>query len=178
MNVLSFDTETNGIKGDLIQIGYTLKDLKNDRVIFERSKLIEVSDVVKWNQKAYDVHRIRKEDCLAKGENIIQELLLFQAVVKLSNVIIAHNLEYDRTVMIQEFAKNNLFLTRNSGTQMICTMKTTKNLFGGKWPKLEALHQHLFDKSFDGAHDAYQDSQATLRIFEKLLDKGHYENIL
>lgn len=178
MNVLSFDTETNGLNGELIQIGYTLEDLKNNKIIFERSKLIEVSDTLKWNQESADIHKIRKEDCLSKGEDIMQELLLFQAVVKQSDIIVGHNLQYDRTVMIQEFNKNNLFLVRKADTQMICTMRTTKGLFKNKFPKLQALHQYLFDKGFDGSHDAYQDSQATLRIFKELLKKGHYANII
>ena len=63
---------------------------------------------------------------------------------------------------------------RLSPKPKLCTMKSTIKFvaapasWGGfKFPKLEELHMKLFNENFEGAHDAFNDLNATARcLFE------------
>ena len=47
-----------------------------------------------------------------------------------------------------------------------------KNKVGrAKWPKLIELHEILFGKGFDGAHDAFADITATKDCFFELIKR-------
>ncbi len=43
---------------------------------------------------------------------------------------------------------------------------------GYKRPKLEELHLLLFDEDFDNAHDALADTEACMRCFFELVERG------
>jgi len=44
--------------------------------------------------------------------------------------------------------------------------------WGYKWPKLQELHNHLFGESFEEAHNAMADIEATKKCFIELVKLG------
>ena len=44
--------------------------------------------------------------------------------------------------------------------------------YGYKWPKLSELHQKLFDKDFDNAHNALADVEAMVKCFFEMKSRG------
>jgi DNA polymerase III epsilon subunit-like protein len=45
-------------------------------------------------------------------------------------------------------------------------------MYGHKWPKLSELHQKLFGVTFEEAHDAAVDIEATAKCFWELKRRG------
>jgi len=100
------------------------------------------------------------------------------------DVMVAHNLAFDYPVTGAELLRYKKKATNNANRVKICTMERTVNLCkipfarggrGYKWPKLEELHQFLFKKGFDGAHDAGNDVAACRVSFFELVRRGIIE---
>ena len=119
-----------------------------------------------------------------KAEFILRGIQYFdstQYVVDVSKVIeiedvdllIAHNVDFDFPVLNCEFIRSSL-KTKFSDIETLCTMKSTTSLcnipgkYGPKWPKLEELYNHLFNKNFQGAHRAINDVKACAECFIQL----------
>jgi hypothetical protein len=64
----------------------------------------------------------------------------------------------------------NKFCTMIKSTS-ICKLPAAKGR-GYKWPKLEELYQFLFNKKFDGAHDAAADVKAAAECFFAMVARG------
>ncbi len=110
---------------------------------------------------------------------VLDEFL--EALAAPGTMLVAHNLEYDRNVIMAELVrtKRPLGIVELPG---ICTMRETTELcqlprpggFGYKWPTLDELHYYCFGCSYEGAHDAARDLEACARTFFKLLEAGHF----
>lgn len=126
------------------------------------------------------IHGISHERAVETGEPVSGVLELFaRAVDPPFDAVIAHNLEYDMSVVGAEMIRANLS-SRLFDRPGLCTMKTTTGLlqlpgpYGFKWPKLEELHAFLFGTAYDGAHDAARDVETCARCFFELRRRGHY----
>jgi len=92
-----------------------------------------------------------------------------QALFSKADVVVAHNLSYD-------FSMVN-FETERAGklfkwpARKLCTVEMTEHLKGYRL-SLTNLHELLFDKPFDGAHRAKQDVEALVRCYRELLTRG------
>jgi len=81
-----------------------------------------------------------------------------------------NNIDFDKMILGAEFVRNSIKSEFDSKPKL-CTMKTSTDYcripgnYGYKWPKLSELHQVLFNKGFDEAHDASVDINATERCF-------------
>lgn len=126
------------------------------------------------------VHGISREIMDKHGNPVAQVLGDFMQDVKKSDKIVAHNLEFDKSVISAE-----LFRMGSSDDarlllhfKNLCTMKSTTNLvripnaYGSfKWPKLEELHNFLFGHVFENAHHAMCDVDALVVCYYKLVEK-------
>lgn len=87
------------------------------------------------------------------------------------DAVVAHNLSYDKDVLKTEYWRlhqpEKLKLPRHE----ICTVEATE-WFKGYRLSLSALHEHLFNEPFSGAHRAKADVQALKRCFIQLLKNG------
>ena len=107
----------------------------------------------------------------AEIEKILDALTTTSAHAKF---IVAHNVEYDVPVVDAEYFRLGKKASLLSAKQSFCTMKSTTNFCqipgprGYKWPSLSELHQKLFGKDFDSAHDAVADVRACARCFFEL----------
>ena len=190
MKFLFFDTETNGLPKDykasytevdnwprVIQLAWILAD-ENANSLVEDSHLIkpdawEVPAEKFWLDNGHSTER-----CMAEGLEIDPVLDLFFAAKMRADVLVAHNLNFDHRIVWAEIIRSGR--QPRSGMHKICTMLSSTSLLripqvkgrGFKWPKLEELHNYLFGKGFDGAHDAMADIRATKDCFFELVRLG------
>lgn len=98
-----------------------------------------------------------------------------------ANLIVGHNIAFDLNIVGCELyregmAYNSLLTKRNVCTMQratdFCAIPSNSPYGGYKWPKLEELHRKLFGCTFDGAHDALADIEATKKCYFALKQRG------
>ena len=134
---------------------------------------------------AQDVHGITLDMSDKYGFYPGMAFELFIDLAKSADKIIAHNMSFDwrlLTILATRLGPKALKdLETLKPTPKICTMRATSTLCklpfpkgggGYKWPKLEELHQFLFNEEVTGAHDALVDVQTTIRCYDELVERG------
>jgi len=187
LRYLFFDTETTGLpkRGSdpvkspenwprVVQIAWILYD-EIGKIAEEQSHIIYPDGYLIPSVVA-EIHGITTAIARKKGKPLEDVLPLFTDAVLRSDLIIGHNIEFDRNVMAAEYARSGGEIYIHS-SPYFCTMKNTVNFCkipypsgrkGNKWPKLIELHQLLFDAPFEDAHDALADVHACARCFFEL----------
>lgn len=175
MSILVFDTETTGfakggVQPRIIQIAWAVYSLSGE-LLSSRSSLVmpdgwEVPMEKFWIENGHSTIR-----CMESGVEI--NLLLDHLLNDISHYdishIVAHNLAFDIPVLAAEM--NRLRLVSDKKLKKICTMKSSESLFG-KWPKLIQLYTYLFNKGFEGEHDAMSDVNACAECFFELVKRN------
>lgn len=101
----------------------------------------------------------------------------FAESISKSEIIIAHNMDFDEKIIGAEFLRTGI-KTVLFNKQRFCTMKTTTRLcqingpYGYKWPKLSELYYYLFKNKITDAHDAAVDVKACAECFFELIRVG------
>jgi DNA polymerase-3 subunit alpha len=188
---LIFDTETTGIPHNrtapltdlnnwprLVQLAWQLHDHRG-RLINHQNFIIrpEGFDIP---FKARQIHGITTERALAEGHDLRQVLELFVQDLEKCALLVGHNIEFDINIIGAEFIRKQLdihpLLSRNkidtgSASVDFCQLPGGT---GGKLkiPRLNELHEKLFGKSVQDAHDAAYDVAATARCFFELIQRG------
>ncbi len=185
---LFFDTETTGLPKKwqapvtdidnwprLVQIAWVLSDAdgkelaKHESIIKPEGFLIPT--------ESSKVHGITTEIAEAEGIDLETSLDQFVWALKESEILIAHNIKFDEKIVGAEFIRK-AFNHNILNMDKICTMQTATDYcqlpgrYGYKWPKLSELHQKLFDKDFDNAHNALADVEAMVRCFFEMKNRG------
>lgn len=189
-NILFFDTETTGPKPDkdnIVQLAMIMTN-SSGRVLGVFSSLLSPELFQSISAGAKSVHGIEETECRDMGINPLSAIKLFTKWSSTCRDLVCHNYEFDAT-LVNNTAKKLGQLPPTEGKRTWCTMRQTTELtkipfqdrHGNvkpskdfKWPKLQELHQHLFDQPFEGAHDALQDVQATKRCFFELVKRKHF----
>lgn len=190
MHYIFFDTETTGLPkkwGEpetnfenyprLVQLAWAVFNEKGN--ICAQSEYIIKPTGFEISEQASQVHGITTEIAKLKGVVIAEVLALFRLVVKTYSErgdikIIAHNMDFDKSIINSECHRNDLLPIISSDLNLFCTMKSTTGLckirgnYGYKYPKLSELHERLFGCDFEGAHDAKADVEATAKCFFEL----------
>lgn len=187
---LIYDTETTGLPNNynapvtdsdnwprMIQIAWQLHDETGK--LLENENLIIKPDGFDIPFNATKIHGITTEKAMAEGILLEEALQKFQTVLQNTKVIVGHNISFDQNIVGAEFFRKGLnYETLN--LPLIDTMNTSIDFCaipggrggGFKFPKLEELHEKLFEKRFDEAHNASADVNATARCFMELLRLG------
>jgi DNA polymerase III epsilon subunit-like protein len=178
MKALIFDTETNGLPKDfrapmrdlknwprVIQLGWTLFDLKTGETLAEHVFLIKPQGWKVPKEKFWIDNGFSQEKNEREGAPMVQVLGMFVLHAGNSDVIVAHNMDFDYNVLGAEMLRYKQ--TTGRIIPQLCTMKAGTEIckipgkYGKyKWPSLDELHRFLFKKNFEGAHDAGADVQA------------------
>ncbi|MCG8410089.1 MAG: 3'-5' exonuclease [Bacteroidales bacterium] len=178
---LFFDTETTGLPRNwkapvsdlnnwprMVQIAWILCDELGNKI--NTNNYIIKPEGYTIPVQASNVHRITTERALQEGCDLEMVLNKFNDLVKQSNFVVAHNINFDEKIIGAEFLRKNISSDFNI-KHKLCTMQASTNYcripgpYGYKWPKLSELHTKLFGIDFDEAHDAFADINATEKCF-------------
>lgn len=166
----------------LVQLGAVLFDA-------DRRERASVSLVVNAGMdvtaESAGIHGIGTGEVVALGVPERGVVGLFSRLLALSDVVVAHNLEFDMLMMViaaartgvgLDFGSRPLRCTMTTATPVLGLPATRKMLYAGfngpKSPRLEECVAHFFGETLEGAHDALVDAKATARVYWKLLDMG------
>ena len=185
---LFFDTETTGLPRNwkapvsdtnnwprIVQIAWILSSQEHRRI--ESKDFIIKPEGFTIPKESSDVHGISTEQAYEEGKDLFEVLYEFDQNLTKSTCLVAHNINFDEKVLGAEFIrkgfKNDFFEKRR-----LCTMQSSTQFcklpgrYGYKWPTLSELHNVLFGKDFEDAHNAAGDINATESCFWRLRELG------
>ena len=188
---LIFDTETtdkvnfskpfqDSSQPDLVQLGMILVDTIDWKKRLQVSLLIRDAPTIPL--VAQRIHGISNSDCQSWGVPLTTALDLFENAYQQADCIVAHNIQFDWTVINTSLHRRNKTLQdcNNNVPRQICTMRESMDVLelpgkgaynnDFKWPSLEEAHRHFTGKSVVGAHDALTDAEACLTVFRGLVE--------
>lgn len=192
MNIMFFDTETNGLPRSfdvdnlrpgnwpsMVQVAWIIVN-EDGKEIEKRELLMKLPEGEIENPRAVAVHGKTTELIKEKGIEIEEVLKEFRDALSRSTVVVAHNINFDLGIIYSNF-KNQLGVDlRNDflGKKLICTKESSTDYCkipssrGYKWPSLSELHNHLFGKDFENAHDAMGDVVAMKNCYYELVKRN------
>jgi DNA polymerase III epsilon subunit-like protein len=176
----------------ITQLCFVIYDLATDRVLSLYSNYVRLPEGIDISKEASEKTGITREICEEKGVPIVEALIAFYRAVHRASRIIAHNYEFDHTVISIEMKRNmkdarfrkscpnadriltsDYLYSRNIRT--FCTMRAFTNIckifYAGKtsgaykWPRLEEVHQFLFGSVPENLHDAEVDVMTCLKCY-------------
>jgi|UniRef100_A0A6C0AKK4 DNA polymerase III epsilon subunit-like protein len=187
---LIFDTETTGLPnkkyggskyGYIVQISWIMIDLSTHKLLKTRDCIIRIPYNIKIPKEASDIHGITNKIMRQKGINIKPVLREIINDMRLSNVVVAHNINFDISFLKIESFRNGLGNIYNT-----LHIKKYDTMFKGKIiadtyrisptsgkkvlkvPKLLELHQKLFKTTPLNLHNSLIDIYVCLRCYYKL----------
>ena len=176
MSVVVFDVETTGLPKrrncpftefdnwpHIVQLSWIV--YKSGKIESINDHIIKIPDDEVIPEVCVNIHGITNEIMRRDGENIIDVLMDFKRDLSNSKIIVAHNLEFDTSIISVELLRNNL---RNAmyfyRGEKYCTMRKTKHLFK-RWPKLINLHKTFFKTTPTQLHNSLIDVYVCFRCF-------------
>lgn len=193
MIVLVFDTETTGLPETknasifetdkwpyIVQLSFILYDITNNHLL-ELEDLIINCDI-DVPEEASNIHGITTNMCRIRGMNINTALDIFDSALKKADVVVGHNISFDKRLYMVETIRRNrkqYFTVNKIKKQEYCTMKNGRDLckieklsqtgeIYYKYPTLTELYYHLFNKIPQGVHNSLNDILACFRCYYKM----------
>lgn len=193
MKAVIFDTETNGkikdwkqaLRNDesidnfprITQLAWELVDLDSGDILNSQQTLIQPAGWTIPKEEFFIENNMSTERCKNDGKPLREVLPLIISDLQQSEIVVAHNLNFDMNVFGAELIRLNFTV----GKQLIkiCTMNSTTDLlklpgkYGHKFPKLTELYNYLFKKEMENNHDAMADVIGCRECFIKLIELKH-----
>lgn len=194
MNTSFFDTETTGLKIDRypdthpkqpmpIQIGIKVDDERRNERCAANYMIVPQGWVM--GAKAMEITGLSNDLADEFGTDLITGYEFFRDMIANSGVVVAHNINFDKTVMrrcAQVYSELTAYPYEDpfEDRTMICTMLASMDIVKAlpkrngkyKWPKLTEAVKYFFNEDLDGAHDALIDVRGCSRVYYELLDGG------
>ena len=181
MNILFFDTETDGLvkfdkpwnhpeQPNLVQLGFVMTNHRGEEV----NSACLIVEPNGWTIPPHvsKIHGITNETASESGlsKDCVSELFL-QAAFK-ADLLVAFNFKFDSVVMAK--ATNTPLDSEKSFCPMLALTDVCKlpGKRGYKWPKLSEAYRFFFGRDFEGAHNALSDSRATKEIFFEMINRS------
>ena len=185
---LIFDTETTGLPKNYnapvsdtdnwprcVQIAWQLHDKYGD--LIEHQDFLIRPEGFNIPFDAEQIHGISTELAKAQGEQLATVLHLFNEALSKADYVVGQNIGFDLKIMGCEFFRKEIETKLNDLPVLDTCTETTADLCkipggrGGKFklPTLTELHAFLFNETFDEAHNATADVEATTRCFFELI---------
>lgn len=121
-----------------------------------------------------NIHGITKDLLDERGEPLKQILAILEEDMKKCKLLVAHNLNFDKSVILSEYYRNGI-LSSIEHTGQYCTMLGNLGP-DGRYLKLDDLYCHLFGKrrggQTDGRHNAFDDVLTVSECFYRLINNG------
>ena len=182
--LLFFDTETTGLPRNykapvsdlenwprLVQLSWIVTDSTGTE---KRVKdFIIKPDGFTIPEDSSKVHGITTEIAKREGSLLQNVLAEFVSDLESADVVIGHNVDFDKKVVGAEFIRCNIG-SKALNKPTVCTMKSSTDYcalpgkYGYKWPTLQELHNKLFGESFEDAHNSLNDIKATKKCYFEL----------
>lgn len=178
--ILFFDTETTGkaefrlpaehpSQPRIVQLAAILT---GDNQIERASMSVIVRpDGFAIPKEAADIHGITTEIALQSGVPLVSALFLFSKLCEVSELIVAHNIDFDYLMIQAECARLSK-PCKMTDIARFCTMHAATDhcklpgKYGKyKWPKLEEAYRHFMGVEFTGAHDALADVRGCAAVY-------------
>ena len=185
---LIFDTETTGLPKRwnapitdsenwprCIQVAWQLHDAHGK--LIDHKDFIVRPDGFDIPFESEQIHGISTVLAHKKGVSLAQVLDAFLEALSQTQYLVGHNVGFDVNIMgaeLHRLQRDTAFTllpvldTCTEDSALLCQLPGGR---GGKFklPTLTELHKHLFDQSFEEAHNATADVEATARAFFELL---------
>jgi len=193
MAYLFFDTETTGLPKDFdapvtdtdnwhptVQIAWAPVSL-TERTIGDTKSYIVEPDGFVIPPEASDIHGISTNRAHREGHPLHDVLDAFLEAAAVSQGLVAHNVDFDVPTVRAELVRLqrpdplagiSTICTKEESTDYCKLPSTSRWHSGYKWPSLQELHETLFGRDFDNAHDAGGDVKAGARCFLELVNRG------
>ena len=193
MKVIVFDTETTGlfnrkwnIEKDndkfpyIVQLSWICYDSYNNKIISIHDHIIKLKEGIKIPEESSKIHGITDAISKLRGEDIKTVILEFKRDLMSSDIVVGHNLNYDKVMISVELVRNGMVncMKRLRKKELYCTMQHSKEIcqiykqgkYGPylKFPSLIELHEYLFNDTPKNLHNSLIDVIITLRCFCKL----------
>ena len=181
----------------ILQLSYILYDTDTHKST-NYNKYIELDDDVEIDPESYAIHKISKEDVRKLPQKqktrINKAIMYFIRAVKKSDIVVGHNVTFDRLMIISEMLNNpnsyvedihemmneNKFACTMEIMKPVCNIckvveykdkKTNeqKSFTTIKTPSLLESYKHLFGYSPTDLHNSLYDSVVCLRVYCKQL---------
>jgi DNA polymerase-3 subunit alpha len=205
MRILFFDTETNGLPKQWTASPYKIDNWPtvislawqrwetNDLgplFVDKGDYLIKPSDSIVWDSEAEKIHGISQKHANEHGRLPSEVFPEFVNIVRSVDLIVAHNIQFDKTVILAEMIRLNSRLVMDwwprfeyctcDGTKTLCALppplgKPIRPNDPYKKPKLIELYKYLFpDTSAEFPfHSAVGDTECLTQCFLELLRRRH-----
>ena len=119
------------------------------------------------------IHGINRSITQKFGKDLTSVLKEFLLDVALSDKIVAHNMDFDSSVVGSELYRQGFDPSQFLNHKRHCTMKSTtdlvkktfKNSTAYKWPKLSELYDFCFHEQMKDAHNALADVENTIKCY-------------
>jgi DNA polymerase III epsilon subunit-like protein len=184
MKVLVFDTETTGLPVErnpsiydtqkwphIIQLSYIVYDSETNEII-----TVEDDTNINITPESQKIHNISREMLDSKGIPIQDALHKFIRFTDMSDLLVGHNVSFDKRMVIVEGVRNKIKMNIN---ETYCTMKNSIDVCkiervgqNGdkyfKYPTLSELHNELFKQVPKNTHNALIDILLCMRCFIQL----------
>ena len=206
MKILIFDTETTGLSKSkkitpatihlwpyIVQFSYLIFDDTTNTVVKMYDKVIKLKPYNVISEGSIKLHGITNEISETTGINVNEALLEFLRDIEFVDLIVAHNAEFDLSLVKAELMRACIENEKNADikqyyetqlnkivncNKIYCTMQESidickiekVNSRGPylKFPSLSELHQNLFQVEPRNLHNSFNDILITLRCFIKI----------
>ncbi len=192
MKLLFLDTETTGLPSGnrpsiyqtsdwphVLQLSFVLFDSDQHAVISVFDNIISLPHDVLISPGSIEIHGITRETSDLHGIPILSALTALNNAIDHCDLIIGHNISFDKQVVIVEHIRSNLS-SKFPSKPVYCTMKSSKTLCNlhyfnknntciPKFPKLSELYQHLFYSPPTNLHNSLNDVLICMRCYMKLV---------
>ncbi len=175
MKALIFDTETTGLVDNTAQsldkqphiIEFYGCIVEDDGTILEELEFL-CDPQVPLEDIIIKITGLKDEDL--KGQPLFKEkAALVKAFFAKADAAVAHNLNFDETMLGLEFQR--IEDTLKMPERKICTVESTNHFMGHRL-NMQKLHHHLFDEGFENGHRARVDVMALKRCYVELVKRG------
>jgi DNA polymerase III epsilon subunit-like protein len=198
--LLFLDTETNGLPTnykapptqthqwpEMVSVAWEVWTVEGAvwTCVATESHRVRPPEGLRWDVEAEKIHGISYETAHATGKPIQILLMALQEELAQATHVIAHNLAFDRAVLLASMMRHQGSAKWTPGknvctmmeTVAVCKIPSTSPYATAadpyKWPRLQELHHHLFKKDWTGpAHDALSDVQCMRTCYRELVVRG------
>lgn len=196
MRVLVFDVETTGLPIGknpsiseldkwpyIVQLSYIMYDTLANEIDLSYNEILKLPEYIDISEESIKLHKITKEINQTIGIDRRIALQMFNAVLKRADIVVGHNISFDKRMIMVECARNAVYHRFNDkGVKKdeYCTMKKgvdvckiEKTSLKGekyfKYPTLSELYNHLFQEIPKNTHNSFVDVLLCLRCYIKLI---------